>query len=299
MARVSLVRFGTTPEFLGFVATKDLQNVYCGWLILQAMPRHPVDGVAGSKPRLSSRPGPQTKELAEEYLEVRNRQQAAKAELAEIALLEKKGSLISRQLAGFQGAYLLTVFRQNVLAAPADVARRLCAAGLVAPEREHEAQQMIKADFCALLAELAELPRNVVDPNWIAQIDPDFRAQVTAGAGSRQRRLRSKRRPTGQRFVARSRHKHKRHGAPKARVGLKGLLAGLLLKPAVAIDVAEKLAVKIRRNAVRYEGAGEGGLVKGRGAEVGNAFRGSGRWRICGSGRTCNGRRKGRRVQGR
>ncbi len=33
----------------------------------------------------------------------RNRGQAAKAESAEITLLEKKGTLISRQLAGFQG----------------------------------------------------------------------------------------------------------------------------------------------------------------------------------------------------
>ena len=75
----------------------------------------------------------------------------------EIALLEKKGTLISRQLAGFQAAYLLTVFRQSVLAAPADVARRLVAAGLVAPEREHEAQQIIKADFCAQLAEFGRI----------------------------------------------------------------------------------------------------------------------------------------------
>lgn len=60
---------------------------------------HPTKGVEGAAPRLSSRPGPQIKELSEEYLQVRNRGQAAKAELAEIALLEKKGTLISKQLA--------------------------------------------------------------------------------------------------------------------------------------------------------------------------------------------------------
>jgi hypothetical protein len=103
--------------------------------------------------------------------------------LAEIALLEKKGTLISRQLAGFQAAYLLTAFRQRVLAEPVEVARRLVAAGLVGPEREHAAVQVLREAACAQLAELAELPRKVIDPDWIAKIDPDFRAQVDGGGG--------------------------------------------------------------------------------------------------------------------
>ena len=52
---------------------------------------HPIQGVKGAKgprvnnkPRLSSRPEPRIKELSEEYLEVRNRAQRAKAAAAEI-----------------------------------------------------------------------------------------------------------------------------------------------------------------------------------------------------------------------
>jgi hypothetical protein len=94
---------------------------------------HPIQGIKGAKapkpetgkPRLSSRPGERIAELSEEYIELRNRAQLAKAEAAEIALLEKKGTLISRKLVGMQAAYLLTVFRQQVLLAPAAIARRL------------------------------------------------------------------------------------------------------------------------------------------------------------------------------
>lgn len=72
------------------------------------MQGHPVRGIKGAKApkpengksRLSSRPGPRIAQLSEEYIELRNRAQLAKAEAAEIALLEKKGTLISRKLVG-------------------------------------------------------------------------------------------------------------------------------------------------------------------------------------------------------
>jgi hypothetical protein len=43
--------------------------------------------------------------------------------------------------------------------------------------------QVLREAACAQLAELAELPRKVIDPDWIAKIDPDFRAQVDGGGG--------------------------------------------------------------------------------------------------------------------
>ena len=236
MARKFKVRFGTTQLFLGCLATKDLQNAYNGWLILQAMPRHPVDGVEGSKPRL----GPQMKELSAEYLAARNRGQAAKAELAEIALLGKRGTLISRQLAGFQAAYLLTCFRQQVLAAPVDVARRLVAAGLVAPEREHDTAQLLREAAGAQLAELAELPRKVVDPNWIAKIDSDLRDQVDGGGGTPASPVEIKREADR----AKVRREKQTQAARARRVKARGRRRPL--KPAVAIDVAEQ--AEYRRN---------------------------------------------------
>jgi hypothetical protein len=79
---------------------------------------HPVQGIRGAKApkpengksRLSSRPGARIAELSEQYVALRNQAQQAKAEAAEIALAEKKGTLISRRLVGLQAAYLLTIF---------------------------------------------------------------------------------------------------------------------------------------------------------------------------------------------
>ena len=93
------------------------------------MSRHPVDGVRGSKPRV---PGVKSAAKADgkvsraelsalnrEYLAARNAQMAARAESAEILLAEKKGTLISLRLARLQLSYLLVVFRQRTLEAPA------------------------------------------------------------------------------------------------------------------------------------------------------------------------------------
>jgi hypothetical protein len=67
---------------------------------------HPVQGIRGAKApkpengksRLSSRPGARIAELSEQYVALRNQAQPAKAEAAETALAEKKGTLISRRL---------------------------------------------------------------------------------------------------------------------------------------------------------------------------------------------------------
>ena len=148
------------------------------------MPRHPIDGVKGSKPKLkpAGKTGEITREeasqLSEEFIRIRNRSQAAKAEIAEIALQEKKGTLISKKLAGFQAAYLMTIFRQRVLAAPPATARRLVSLGLVTQEHERQVGQALRQEACAQLTELATLPGQITDPNWVEKIDPDFLAQA-------------------------------------------------------------------------------------------------------------------------
>ena len=104
-----------------------------------------------------------------------------KAELAEIALLEKKGTLISRELAAAQVGYLLTCFRQRVVAEPGALAGRLVAGGFVDEKRAGEVQEMIRGELYAMLTELAELPQRVTDPDWIERIDADYRSPAEDG----------------------------------------------------------------------------------------------------------------------
>ena len=151
---------------------------------------HPVQGIKGAKgkSRLSSRPRPRIAQLSEEYIEIRNRAQRAKAEAAEIALAEKQGTLISKKLAGLQVAFLLTSFRQKVLAAPTIMTRRLTAQGLIEQKNEHQVARVLREDLWGMLSELACLPKEVMavgDPNWMAKIDGDLLEQVDGDAPGR------------------------------------------------------------------------------------------------------------------
>jgi hypothetical protein len=86
--------------------------------------------------------------------------------------------LISRKLAGFQLGYLLTVFRQRTLLAPGRIAGKLAVLGLVDAAKEHSTAEAIKEDVYVLLEDLADLPGQVTDPDWLQKIDGDLREQV-------------------------------------------------------------------------------------------------------------------------
>ena len=77
-----------------------------------------------------------------------------------------------------QTAYLLTVFRQRALLAPAAIARRLASLALVDPAKEHAVLEAVREDIHILLTELSNLPGQVTDPNWFEKIDPDLLNQV-------------------------------------------------------------------------------------------------------------------------
>ena len=83
---------------------------------------------------------------------------AAKTFMAETEAAKQHGELISRKLVGMQAAYLLTVFRQKTVLAPAAIARRLAGLALVDPAKEHSAAEAIKGDIHILLTELSHLP---------------------------------------------------------------------------------------------------------------------------------------------
>lgn len=145
------------------------------------MSRHPTQGVQNSKPRVPKADGKATKaeisKLSAEYLRTRNRTQAAKAEASEMELAQKRGALLSKRLACLQVGYMLTCFRQRVLAEPATLASRLVTGGFLEETRQHDAQEMIKNDLCAMLEELSDLPFRISDPDWIQKIDADLRVQ--------------------------------------------------------------------------------------------------------------------------
>jgi hypothetical protein len=159
------------------------------------MARHPIDGIKGSKPRV---PGVKSAERADgkvsraelsrlnrEYLESRNRAQAAKAATAEMEIAQRRGQLISRKLVGFQAAYLLTIFRQRTLLAPVSITRKLTALGLIDAGNEHIVSEAIKEDVYALLADLANLPSRCTDPDWVKKIDHDLVDQVDGNPSAR------------------------------------------------------------------------------------------------------------------
>ena len=74
---------------------------------------HPTLGVKNTKPRLSSKSGPKSGKLSEEYLEIRNRHMHAKAFMAETFAAARHGELIEKGLVEKQAAYLLVALRQH------------------------------------------------------------------------------------------------------------------------------------------------------------------------------------------
>ena len=154
------------------------------------MHRHPTQGIAGSKPRIPKSDAADDKakkarisKLSEEYLRTRTEHQHIKLLAAQMELAARRGELIEKRLVELQAGYLLTCFRQRVLAEPAALARRLAAGGFLEEKHEHEAQEMVKGDLCAMLEELSELPSRISDPDWMEKIDADLRAEGEGESG--------------------------------------------------------------------------------------------------------------------
>ena len=137
---------------------------------------YPHPGVAGSKPRAPvSGNGSSGKEefarLSREYLEIRNRGQAAKAFMAETQASRVRGELIDKKWAFDSLAYLMVVFRQRTLLAHRAIARRLVTLGLIDDANEHAVSMTIAEDIRSLLNELAHLPDKATDPGWLKKLE--------------------------------------------------------------------------------------------------------------------------------
>jgi hypothetical protein len=149
--------------------------------------KQPIVGIQGSKPRLTpSGNGGLSEEaraLDDEYRRQRNETLRLKNGREQMLLGKQRGQLIEKRAVMMQAAYLLSAFRQRVMAEPSSLARRLVDGGFLEEKRRCEVQEMVKNDVYAMLKDLAHLPSQIADPNWIEKIDSDLRAQVDDDEG--------------------------------------------------------------------------------------------------------------------
>lgn len=146
------------------------------------MPRHPTPGIAGLKPHLPKSNGKVSREeahrLDREYRIHRNQALQLRNHREAMLLAKSRGQLIEKKMVMLQAAYLLTALRARIMAEPSSLARRLVDGGFVAEERRTEVQEMVKHDLYGMLKDLANLPSQIADPNWVQKIDGDLRDQV-------------------------------------------------------------------------------------------------------------------------
>jgi hypothetical protein len=101
-----------------------------------------------------------------EYLTTRNRQQLAKAQSAEMALEERRGELISKEIVVRQAAFIFVSLRQAVLNFPSRYAYRIL--DIADPRQAKEVLAQAAHEF---LSELAGFPERVIDPHWIESFE--------------------------------------------------------------------------------------------------------------------------------
>ena len=144
--------------------------------------KQPIAGLKGIKPRLEKPNGKLSREEAQkldrEYRIHRNQALQLRNQREGMLLAKSRNELIEKKLVMLQAAYLLTAFRSRVLAERSSLARRLVDGGFVAEQRRTEVQEMVKHDLYAMLKDLASLPSQISDPNWVQKIDSDLRSQV-------------------------------------------------------------------------------------------------------------------------
>ena len=132
--------------------------------------RHPVDGIAGTKPRAS---GPtertaKVRALSEEYLRLRNDAQRTKNFREVMAFAEARGELVSKRLATVQATFILGAMREKMLHAPAKWARRFVGLSDV-----HAANQLLREIMLSVMTDLRGLPLAVSDPEWAQALDEE------------------------------------------------------------------------------------------------------------------------------
>ena len=77
----------------------------------------------------------------------------------------RRNELVEKKLVQKQAAYLLLSLRQRCLAVPERLARQL-----LEIKEERKIREILRAAMVALLQELASLPSQVTNPNWLDEL---------------------------------------------------------------------------------------------------------------------------------
>jgi hypothetical protein len=104
-------------------------------------------------------------DLASIRMSIRNQQMRTKNLTAEMHLAERRGELIEKRLVEAQAAYLVVAMRQKILTLPQHARKFL---GLT---EAAQAARILRELAMSILKEIAHLPEQVTDPNWLETLE--------------------------------------------------------------------------------------------------------------------------------
>jgi len=143
------------------------------------MPKHPIQGIAGSKPQAKTGDDPQAaaRERFEEntrldriYKEKRNAILDIKHKREAMELAIQREKLINKDLVIRQMQFLVIGMRQKLLHLPSRIGGRLHGVGGLSEAGVRTAANVSTEVVHEVLCEMADLPLKVTDPNWMQRL---------------------------------------------------------------------------------------------------------------------------------
>jgi hypothetical protein len=139
------------------------------------MPKHPISGISGSKPRLDKSPQEEARERFEAnslldrvYKERRNQILDLRYKREAMALALQRDQLVEKGLALKQLSFLLISMRQQLLALPLKIGSRFGNRPVETREVVAYAKRLVNET----LTELAKLPE-CVEPEWLEKLEEE------------------------------------------------------------------------------------------------------------------------------
>jgi hypothetical protein len=159
---------GATGELFGLVFF-DLLKIF--------MPRHPISGMKGSKPRTTDGDAQSTARrnfelnsvLDRNYKRHRNRLLDLKTKHEALALARERNQLIERELVLHQPSYLLVSMRQKLLSLSPNIAARFGREGKVTVEKVVKYTDQVVRE---ILQEIINIPR-CAEPDWMDRLEEE------------------------------------------------------------------------------------------------------------------------------
>jgi hypothetical protein len=107
-------------------------------------------------------------ELDKVFVRKKIRQTEVRTMAFEMDLARVRGNLIERDLVTKQAAFLLVAMRQKLLAIPSSYARKFLNITDI-----KQAHALLQTMAYQILNEVKNLPKQVVDPNWLEQLEEE------------------------------------------------------------------------------------------------------------------------------